>query len=61
MISCAPDHLIFRRSHADETLICAFNFGPTLLTVPAKGETLAGQAPSGQLPPNGYVIQRGAG
>jgi alpha-glucosidase len=61
VIAAAPDHLVFRRTHAEETLLCAFNFGPTPLTLPATGETLAGQAPSGQLPPDGYVIQREAG
>jgi hypothetical protein len=61
VVAAAPDHLIFRRTHADETLLCAFNFGPDPLPLPDAGETLAGKALAGQLPPDGYVIQRGAG
>jgi alpha-glucosidase len=60
VISAAPDHLVFRRTHAGETLLCAFNFGTTPLAWPATGEVLAGGALAGQLLPDGYVIQRGA-
>jgi len=58
VVSAAPDHLVFRRTHAEETLLCAFNFGPAPLPLAATGETLAGKVLAGQLPPDGYVIRR---
>ncbi len=58
VVSAAPDHLVFRRTHAEETLLCAFNFGPAPLPLAATGETLAGKVQAGQLPPDGYVIRR---
>ena len=61
VISAAPDHLVFRRTHAEETLLCAFNFGAAPLALPPAGDTLAGGAEAGQLAPDGYVIQRVTG
>ena len=58
VVSATADHLVFRRTYADETLLCAFNFGRAPLPVAAIGEPLAGRAVAGQLGPDGYVIQR---
>ena len=61
VVSAASDHLIFRRTHADETLLCAFNFGTDPVPLNVTGKTLAGHALAGQLPSDTYLIQREAG
>ena len=58
VVSASTDHIVFRRSHAMETLLCAFNFGPAPLPLPVTGVTLAGKAVAGQLVPDSYLIQR---
>lgn len=60
LVSSAPDHLVFQRSFSRpegaESLICAFNFGPAVMTLPGKGKVIAGKADFGQLAPDGYAI-----
>lgn len=53
-----PTHLVFRRAIADESLICAFNFGDSPRTFALPDHVLAGQAVSGQVLPDSYVIAR---
>jgi alpha-glucosidase len=48
--------IIFRRSHAGESLTCAFNFGNRPIAFAHVGLTLAGAAGEGNLAPDGYVI-----
>ena len=50
--------LIIRRQYADETLICGFNFGDQPLGFPYPGTTLTGDAASGWIAPDGYVIKK---
>jgi alpha-glucosidase len=49
-------HIIFRRSHGDDSLLCAFNFGTAPLAFAGTGRILAGSTAQGQLPPDTYVI-----
>ena len=56
VVSATLDHLVFRRAHPDETLLCAFNFGTTPVPLSLTGGPLAGKATAGQLSPDGYVI-----
>ena len=48
--------LVFRRSHAGESLICGVNFGQTPIPFSFRGLTLAGSLASGMLGPDSYVI-----
>jgi alpha-glucosidase len=48
--------LVFRRRHAAESLICGFNFGDRPFAFHCTGNTLAGDAASGAIAPDGYVI-----
>ena len=48
--------LVFRRSHKEESLICAFNFGDQALTLPYRGLLLAGVAASDMIATDGYII-----
>lgn len=56
VVSATPDHLIFRRTHLDESLLCAFNFGAATLALAATGKPLAGNTVAGQLAPDTYAI-----
>jgi alpha-glucosidase len=61
VVSAAADHLVFRRTHPEGTLLCGFNFGSEALPLPYAGETLVGKAEAGQLAPDGYVILKEQG
>lgn len=56
VVTASETALVFRRRHADESLICGFNFGAEPIALSFRGPTLAGAATPGSLAPDRYVI-----
>ena len=54
------DRLIFRRTHGDGRVICAFNFGRREVRLPKRESltTMFGQACNGTLAPDGFLIAK---
>ena len=58
VLEVEKDWLVFQRTHADVTLICAFNFAGSSQRLKIDGieAVLAGELDQGQLPAGGFVI-----